>query len=825
MLKKLIPGRVKPYYVRIAISKSIISLLFLLSMINSLQSQEKIMETMLENLDSLTILYPQTKIYVHTDKPYYSVGDHIWYAVYAINANDHQNLPLSELMYVTLEDAEGHIVIQQNLKLNGKRASGDIAVDLDWSEGIYTLKAFTSYMRNFDSNYIFSKEIAIYSKEESGTDVSLKTSLEPYQIRFFPEGGDLIAGLNTKIAFELIDTTIQEIAVLNGLGDQVATGKVVQNGLGIFNLIPEIEEKYYVILGEEKFALPKVKPAGYTLKVNTLSEDKIYLDVIGSKGKSLENTFIIGHIRGTPFLTRDGLEGQKVSMVLDKSSIPEGVSQITLFDDQGRPLTERTFFIRHQQDDLQVVASIPYEYLNKRQKAEISVELSGTGLGSGDGTFSISVVDSKSVQGLKKGVNIKSYLLLGSEFTTGIEHIHQYFETNSPRNRFKLDLLMLTRGWTRFTWEDIRMDKKPEIQFPPENGFTISGQVFEKNKPVQAQVNFSTVDDDLFFASIPTEEDGSFTALGFDLEANEKINISAYKPGKKEKKITKNISVKVDPAEIFTVSSNQRYRYEGPHRNEVTDYIELSYENQMMDSLYDGMQIELDEVVMTADRKTSRDQKIKKERGIIYTNYDRRVFIDSMPNRRMFTNVFDMVRGQVPGVNIIGTAGNQRFRLRGGSNSIRGSNDALVIVDGVPATYEYVNAINPDQIEFIDVLKGISTSALYGTPNGVVAIYTRMDNGSVSRNYKTPDNIASFLHNGYYQSRKFYSPDYSQSFPGDEKPDLRTTLYWNPIVELEEGKAVVNFFTADQVTEYLIEVQGITEAGLPFVGYDTFEVR
>ncbi|HEY4787692.1 MAG TPA: hypothetical protein VIH57_16660, partial [Bacteroidales bacterium] len=77
-----------------------------------------------------------------------------------------------------------------------------------------------------------------------------------------------------------------------------------------------------------------------------------------------------------------------------------------------------------------------------------------------------------------------------------------------------------------------------------------------------------------------------------------------------------------------------------------------------------------------------------------------------------------------------------------------------------------------------------------------------------------------------YQARTFYSPNYDVKLPEHEKPDLRTTIYWDPkIVTDENGHATVSFFNADSPTNIKVDVEGLTESGAPLVGKASYTVK
>ena len=93
-----------------------------------------------------------------------------------------------------------------------------------------------------------------------------------------------------------------------------------------------------------------------------------------------------------------------------------------------------------------------------------------------------------------------------------------------------------------------------------------------------------------------------------------------------------------------------------------------------------------------------------------------------------YTRVEEMIAARFPGVNVsLNNDGSYTIRIRGES-SINGSNDPLVVVDGVPAMDVGVLAmINPNEVSRIDVLRDAGSAAIYGSrgANGVILIRTK----------------------------------------------------------------------------------------------------
>ena len=94
-----------------------------------------------------------------------------------------------------------------------------------------------------------------------------------------------------------------------------------------------------------------------------------------------------------------------------------------------------------------------------------------------------------------------------------------------------------------------------------------------------------------------------------------------------------------------------------------------------------------------------------------------------------YENMVEMLRGKVPGLEIIETEpGRVEVRIRGGVQSFQETmQEPLVVVDGMPQARragEVLMALNPQDVAGIDILKDVSSTAIYGTrgANGVIIV-------------------------------------------------------------------------------------------------------
>ena len=107
-------------------------------------------------------LKPIEKLYIQTDKPYYTVGDTLRFKGYLLNADYLTPSERSGQLYVELDGLDGKAVKRIMVPVDKGQAWGDIALDgKDIPEGNYTFRAYTNWQRNFGEDYIFKKNISI----------------------------------------------------------------------------------------------------------------------------------------------------------------------------------------------------------------------------------------------------------------------------------------------------------------------------------------------------------------------------------------------------------------------------------------------------------------------------------------------------------------------------------------------------------------------------------------------------------------------------------------------------------------------------------------
>jgi len=808
-------------------------------------------ERVLNKIKSFYASIPIEKVYVHTDKPYYVAGENIWFKAYLVDGMNHQFAAPSKNLYVDLVDATGKVEKAITLQNTGEGGiAGDFELDEEIEAGIYLLRAYTRSMQNFPDPFIFQKEIRVYDKQTAADKTASQDTVSqdkaPFEIQFFPEGGDLVNGILSKVGFKAVGVNGKGIEVEGRIIDEsgtfITTFKSFKFGLGVFNLTAFVGKKYTAEVThqgiKQEVVLPEVKPEGYTIQYLPGTEEKFYVVLQSSQPEGLKGALLYGHSRGNSFLAESVTNPvNKATVEVSTSSISEGVVHLTLFSPQGIPVCERLIFTSKSNQNTQLSVHPDRPTYNNRSKVKLKLQLKPTKDSTNveQADLSISITDQSLVAHPNYALDIRSYLLLTSELQGRIEYPAYYFDPSNQGADFLLDLLMMTQGWRRFSWDQLFASEVPTVQFLPEQSLSISGQITkigEADKPLRAQVFFNTLDDNFLTGEVITEENGRFAFEGLTFVDTTTVILRANKYTKQNKKGDKastgnrNVEIRLDQALPPQFSKEWAIPFYDQSVETLHKYVETQQNIAMIDSTYRHRTINLDTISIEA-RKVNKQEELRSPTQL-YRRPDHRLVLDSIgPAAYAYPSLFELIQSRFPGVQVQGEFPNQEVIMRG-TTSLSGSNAALFVVDGVMISSDGVNSIPVGDVAYIDILKNTS-AAIYGgrAANGIIAVYTKKgENRELSPSSRPRLGVLDFQHPGYYQARQFYQPNYDRKLPQHTKPDIRTTLYWNPKVQIDKkGTLNLEFYTDDKKSTYQVDVQGLSRDGTPLSAQTVFEVE
>ncbi len=779
---------------------------------------------------------PVEKVYLHTDRPYYFAGDDIWFKAYLVDGFTNKLSDKSNNLNVELISAGSKIIKRLILRIDKGLCIGDFHLNDSIASGNYLIRAYTNWMRNFGEVFFFEKEIVIENQIGLKALHQLKPeeNKEMIDVQFFPEGGPLIENINTILGFKAINAygygCNVKGKVISSLGDSVASFSSIHLGMGSFTFTSKKGLNYYAIGFSEngipfKVKLPDAIKTGYSLKVSDIDND--FFNVAINTNQETLNQFpfqelvIVGTVHNSLCATvQYKVKDITNTVYMLKNEFPDGIARITLMDTTGTVFCERVFYIRTKEN--YKICIVPDNKLYvPRQKVTLQISVKDTSNNPVPAYLSVSVVDGNQVKDLEKKSCISSYLLLESEIRGNIEQPFYYFDT-TVSNRYKaLDDLLLTQGWRNYIWNYLS-DTILKFNFPEEDGITVSGRFRHKltGKPIaNTAISLALEGDDMpFYGYANTDSTGRYHFDGLNFAGPRNIVVSASDEKSQRQGLILIDSIQKDPAPL----NNSRIYKTATISKEIDAFKKEAEQKYNILKKYNITDtIFLDEVTIKA-------RKLQKENADghfrVYGNADYSLTItDKMLSNR---DIFQTLQGRVAGLMIIEDPinGYRVFFARSGYYQNYGDATPLFLIDGRETDLGQVMSLPMSAVDKIEVLKDIKTT-LYGFRGsfGVINILTKR--GIINPWEPVLYSINQQVY-GYYQARTFYTPKYNTRQPENEKPDLRTTIHWEPNVVTDiDGNATVSFFNADNKADIIVDVQGIAEFGNPLTGKTSFEVK
>jgi hypothetical protein len=764
-------------------------------------------------LDHFTLYYSyfqQEKVYLHLDKPVYANGEDLWLKAYVVDASFHLPDTISKVLYVELVDSDQKVLRRIVLPIKNGEASGDFVIGDDIKEGNYQIRAYTNNMKNLDLDFLFTKEIQVVNSTMPSSSAS--PTQFAIDMQFFPEGGQLLAGIENRVGFKVVDQYGKGIQtegeIVDEAGNTITRFKSKHIGMGMLSFTPKIGKSYSAIINgrSDKILLPSSEQQGFTLRVVDAGQN-MKVSVFHNIGGIAENprkVYLVAQSRGRIGFAAEAIINKSyLTTLIAKEKFPTGISQVTLFDENYMPLSERLFFINHH-DQLTADLRLDKGSFKKRDSVVVELNVEGKNAVTKAGNFSIAVYDSRNIQSSEEyPSSIVSYLLLSSDLKGIVESPGYYFKDTLATTFQDLDLLMMTQGWRRFSWKKIMKDTLEDRRFYPEKGLVISGTLYKtlpKRPAAESQVKLITKNGDIMVAK--TNKQGEFYINTLDYY--DSLEMAIQTDNSKGKKTV--MDVLINP---FTPSPGVNYHASPFTRQHFDEFLKNnSSRNQVNVAIqFDKKVIQLKEVQVTADRPE------EKQESTLYGRPDASIKMSDIPQG--YTDIFQVLSGRVAGLYVSGGYPNVSVQIRGGGVP-------LFLLNGMQTELQDIASISPSFVDHIDVLMGASASIYGGRGgNGVIAIYTKKGQFNVGPTY----GISTIKYPGYYRSREFYSPKYASQDKNAERPDLRSTLFWNPHVATNAtGKARVSFYTSDISSTYRIVVEGLSEDGLPLYAVKEFEV-
>ena len=839
------------------------------------QSSDTIFSRYFRYAQNFADAYPREKVSLHLDNASYYLGDTIWFKAYVVTAE--QNLPttISKPLYVELLDQLGNVVERQIIQLTDGEGTGQIILNNTFFTGYYEMRAYTKWMLAFDNPSCFSRVLPVYRKRLSDEetprsiatyrmDASMKQrpkdKEKKFTVRFFPEGGQLVKGISSIVAFEATSrdkgaADVEGTVVLPS-GEELAHIRSLHDGMGYFEYKPEEKAGVAKIDYEGstyQFDLPEALPQGYVLRIDNRRE---MLDItVARSSQAMKDTLaVFVSSQGRPYkcMTLDFEDELNCQFRISTKELPPGVQQISLVNLKGETLCERFCYVMPRSSMLLACKTDhalyrPFEPVTCRIKVRDHLNRPV------QANLSVSIRNGVESDFREYDHSIYTDLLLVSDLKGYIHQPGFYFE-NQSAERFKmLDVLLLVRGWRKYDLSRL-IGKRPFLpRYLPETSLTLYGQVESYFGKALRNVGVSILArrDSVSIAGMTkTDSLGYFSAPVDGFSGSMDALIQTRNEGKKWNK-----QAVVKLFRNFEPSLRKLDYYElNPEWKEAGDL------KQLLDTLDIAYKDLLDEVVVNAKRLNLLLKQTERFEKEILGYYNITQVVDKMRDKGEAVYNLPMLLKEL----------NPNFRLSDSLSLHYNNSRVLFIVNGGVLSYgktDYVLDKDVDAIKSIMLyydqaggesvfvmnkqsnrvtkftannfwsgrwqdgdLSDLSLQDAIGADSGpdalwgekdrktmkkgplqkssvVVCSITTIDDWDPNKTYKARRGIRHTYIQGYNEPLEFYSPAYPDGAPLYTE-DSRRTLYWNPNVKTnEKGEAVIRCYNSDNSAPLIINVE------------------
>ncbi|MCG7857099.1 hypothetical protein MD537_08975 [Flavihumibacter sediminis] len=764
-------------------------------------------------LAQLDANYPQEKLYLHFDKSAYNPGETIWFKAYVQVGNNAS--PFSRNLYSELLNEKGELLQRHITPIIKAGAASSFEIPASITDSIVFVRAYTRWMLNFDSAFLYTKTIPVLSVRNPSTAVAKKT-VTVTKLSFFPEGGDLVAGVQSRVAFKATDGNGMPVTIAGDITDSKGkkhTSFTTQHdGMGLFNLTPDLGETYTASFKDaagklQQVKLPAIQKTGLVLEINNVDGGLQFIVRRNAAATEVPSVVLVAQSQQQMLyqakvnLTRSA----EVKAVIPGDILPTGITQVTVFSEEGKPLAERIAFVNHQDYYFITDLNIPLKGTDKRARNVIQIDVPDTV----ECNLSISVTDATINPPHESDQDIYSHLLLASDIRGYVHNPGYYFSSESESVSRNLDLVMMTNGWRRFKWEDILADKWPVIKHPVEDYLTINGSVMglSKSELTQKELTgiFTLKNGSQQVMVIPVSTEGKFSIPGLIFYDTAKMY---YQFNNDQNKILSSkalINIKGDFLQVAP-SFKAAAAWTPSWRRQDSSFYRLNRDmarkNIMQEEERRKVQT-LAGVTVVARTKSKKEKMDEEYASGFFKGQDGYTFImEDDPTANSAMSVFQYLQGKVAGLQITGAGQNTQLSWRGGSPSL--------FLNEMQSQMDVLQNTSMSDVAMIKVFRPPFFGGT-GGGGGAIAVYTKKG-AAANDNVKGLDftNVP-----GYLPEKQFYSPDYSKVEPEHSNEDNRPTLFWNPNVFTDRNNRRIFYdvYNNDISKRLRIVVEGVNAQG------------
>lgn len=764
--------------------------LFLLYVFSS-TIHSQVPDIIAENIQSLTKNHHLDNIYLQTSKDLYETKEDLWFKAYVLDSQSFIPSNRNKILFIQLiNDKTNKVAWQEKYEIENGFVNGHLYVNDSLESGSYTLAAYSSAsfykgIQNFNAVHKLQILKTINEKPKIENINSEKDNIASFAV--FPEGGNIVSGIQNTIAFKALDSKGLPVEVSGKLYENnlpLLDFKSVHAGIGNFVFKPVSNHKYHIELNDKTVhQLPSIFASGIVLHL--LSNDKEFavFNIEKTANSIKENIYLRVQSKGIVYSVAIGVLEKKLTIKIPLEDIPQGIAEVTVFNENTEPIAERLIYI-NQQKKLNIKAIMDKSEYEKREKVSLKIRVTDQDNKPVIAHLGVSVFDQLYKNKLDSK-NILTHYHLSTQLNGKIYDPGYYFNEEKTNRHNALDLLLLTQGWRRYAWNESNL-KQHNTVFKTLLSDTITGNLRLENQNKKASE--STPKFVMIFTSDPSKGQAIFNA---DSKGFFNITSDHLKMGARKNIFVKPMTTE-KPKYIINIKDDSFDIISFNRKNVAENYPFLKFQNENKE--------EIKEPLMHLNNTQRLDE-------IVITDRKKKVFRD-----KYLGTLDSLARLEVRNSDFV--------CLEGGSSR--------PILNCFMNNHHEGKTRTPKDGEKVVVLLGPNKEILgtdyphqsyYGTRE---IIYKDTFEDLTEEQLLKKFNLK--MMKGYYGKREFYQAVYDQVTTNDPLPDYRNTLFWKPdIITNEQGEAFVEFYCSDINSIFKGAIEGVSGTGL--LGAENFKFK
>ena len=741
-------------------------------------------------------------IVIQTDRSTYADGEEIWFSASCFINGRKPEIILSRVLYVELYNQHSESIFRGKYDMPGNTCQGSFTIPEETRSGVYFLRAYTAFMRNFAPENFFTTTINIVNPQLPPDWVIHHQD----EIRVVAEKIGTGKDENLRCALKISPALINKAKKVEVAGIPDAARRPIdaeECGVAYFTLPAMIENKPFVIVtlnNGDTLSQEIEYHANPALTISTRWDpENLVAEMTGKP--PLESQFTLtaysaGYIKMVS--AEQKVTNGKTIFVLPRQKLAQGLNYLALADDRQQTVRLTIVYNFYQPEGFLVVKTNKDVY---RCREKVEIQLEGISHPGDVQKLAFLMVVRKKGTAQRISVNpittahIQNPILLSSLLIQGKypgKPDDELIRAICMLQSATLDIADFEKNTTKY--RNLVLEYLPEIR-----GITINGKVLDK--PSHQPIEGLTVYSSALYGNpqvnvYKTRNEGRFVIPLHQMEDSYDVFIcpSPYVSGSAE------ILVNQDFAGSYPEFKPVAFPFDSTSRLFLNGLIN----NARINAVFNLPEVH---------------EKIKVKTAPLYFGTEKTVirpddYISLKNMKEVFTEIIPVVKVRKSG---------NRHRLivtDDHANFLPGA--PLILIDNMPVfDADQVLQIHPSQVDRIEVINKVYVLGDHPL-NGIIMIFTKTDNfGGIERPAQSV--FAEFQ--TLEKTKPFSSPEYlSEKERSSPKPDFRNVLYWNPQVNSSVPENSLGFYASDFQGDYEIIIQGVDKEGKIIFGKSEFTV-